>query len=276
MSRVAPTPGSKVLYFFCIALSSFLLYLDINYKSFESTKNLYKSFTISSSYLLKRLTIDPLNYIFEISKEKSKLIEENKKLKKELDNSFIANFIISRDSKFFADDKLIKTFLERNQINDTFYLAKTKSFDAQLYFCCAQHRLFLEILNKPDIDFIGGVVINSKGIVGQIINDRGIQETLLLTDADHVLPIVSGQYFCNAKGSGTPGKISCTYSSLIWPNKIIKGQNFYSSGLGGVYPRGILIGHVSKIENIDDTLVRLEINLVSGPIQENTFGVLEP
>jgi cell shape-determining protein MreC len=97
-----------------------------------------------------------------------------------------------------------------------------------------------------------------------------------LTDADHVIPIFSGQYFCNAKGSGMPGKISCTYSSLIWPNKIIKGQNFYSSGLGGVYPRGILIGHVSKIENIDDTLVRLEINLVSGPIQENTFGVLEP
>ena len=131
-------------------------------------------------------------------------------------------------------------------------------------------------MNKPDIDFIGGVVINSKGIVGQIINDKGFQETLLLTDAEHILPIVSGQYFCNAKGSGTPGKISCTYSSLIWPNKIIKGQNFYSSGLGGVYPRGILIGHVSKIENIDDTLVRLEINLVSSPIQENTFGVLEP
>ena len=118
--------------------------------------------------------------------------------------------------------------------------------------------------------------IQGKGIVGQVINDKGLQETLLLSDADHVLPIVSGQYFCNAKGSGTPGKISCTYSSLIWPNKIIKGQNFYSSGLGGVYPRGILIGHVSKIENIDDTLVRLEINLVSGPIQENTFGVLEP
>ena len=76
MSRVAPTSGSKALYFLCIALSSFLLYLDINYKSFERAKNLYKSFTISSSYLLKRVTIDPVNYIFEISKEKSKLIEE--------------------------------------------------------------------------------------------------------------------------------------------------------------------------------------------------------
>ena len=81
MSRVAPTSGSKALYFLCVALSSFLLYLDINYKSFERAKNLYKSFTISSSYLVKRITIDPFSYIYKISKEKTKLIEENKKLK---------------------------------------------------------------------------------------------------------------------------------------------------------------------------------------------------
>ena len=276
MSRVVPTRGTKTLSFLFICLSALLIYIDITYKSFEGIKNSYKSFTISSTYLLKAISIDPLYKTYKLFTDKSQLIKENKELKLELDKSYLSNYIMSADSKFFADDKLIKTFLERNQINDTFYLAKTKSFDAQLYFCCAQHRLFLEILNKPDIDFIGGVVINSKGIVGQIINDRGLQETLLLTDADHVIPIFSGRYFCNAKGSGMPGKISCTYSSLIWPNKIIKGQNFYSSGLGGVYPRGILIGHVSKIENIDDTLVRLEINLVSSPIQENTFGVLEP
>jgi rod shape-determining protein MreC len=275
MSRVVPTRGTKTLSFLFICLSALLIYIDVTYKSFEGIKNSYKSFAISSTYLLKAISIDPLYKTYKLFTNKSQLIRENKELKLELDKSHLSNFIMSADSKFFADDKLIKAFLERNAVNDTFYLAKTKSFDSQLYFCCTQHRLFLEILNKPDIDFIGGVVINSKGIVGQIINDKGFQETLLLTDAEHILPIVSGQYFCNAKGSGTPGKISCTYSSLIWPNKIIKGQSFYSSGLGGVYPRGILIGHVSKIENFDDTLVRLEINLIASPIQENTFGVLE-
>jgi rod shape-determining protein MreC len=276
MSRVVPTRGTKTSSFLFICLSALLIYIDITYKSFEGIKNSYKSIAISSTYLLKAISIDPFYKTYKLFTDKSQLIKENKELKLELDKSYLSNFIMSADSKFFADDKLIKTFLERNEVNNTFYLAKIKSFDSQLYFCCAQHRLFLEILNKPDIDFIGGVVINSKGIVGQIINDKGLQETLLLTDVEHVIPIFSGQYFCNAKGSGTPEKISCTYSSLIWPSKIIKGQSFYSSGLGGVYPRGILIGHVSKIENIDDTLIRLEINLVSSPIQENTFGVLEP
>jgi cell shape-determining protein MreC len=275
MSRVAPTAGSKVLYFICIALSSFLLYLDINYKSFERAKNLYKSFTISSSYLFKRVTIDPFYYIFEISKEKSKLIEENKKLKQELDNSFITNFIISRDSKFFADDADIKKFLDLNNINKPFHLAKMNSFDIEKYLCCSQHKMFIEILNNKDIDFIGSTVLNNQGIVGQIIYDKSIVEVLLLTDTSHVIPIISDNHFCNARGSGRPGVITCTYSKLIWPDPIKIGQEFFSSGMGGIYPSNILIGNVSKINTIDDTNINFDLDLVANPLQSIYVGVVE-
>ena len=40
MSRVAPNSASKALYFFCALLSFFLLYLDVNYKSFDRAKNI--------------------------------------------------------------------------------------------------------------------------------------------------------------------------------------------------------------------------------------------
>ena len=153
MSRVSTSPVSKSLYFFCIVLSLFLLYVDINYKSFERTKNLYKSFTISSAYLLKRVTLDPFIYIFEISKEKSGLIEENKKLRQELEKSYISNFIISRDSKFFIDDTAIENFLDLNNINKPFHHAKINSFDIEKYLCCSQHRVFIEIFNNHDINF---------------------------------------------------------------------------------------------------------------------------
>lgn len=275
MSRVAPTSGSKALYFLCIALSSFLLYLDINYKSFERAKNLYKSFTISSSYLLKRVTIDPVNYIFEISKEKSKLIEENKKLKQELDNSFITNFIISRDSKFFIDDTAIENFLDLNNINKPFHHAKINSFDIEKYLCCSQHRVFIEIFNNHDINFIGSTVINDQGIIGQIIYDKSIAEVLLLTDVDHVIPIISENHFCNARGSGKPGIITCSYSKLIWPNPIEIGQEFFSSGMGGVYPSNILIGNVSDINFIDNTNIEFDLNLVADPLQSIYLGVFK-
>lgn len=275
MSRVSTTSGSKALYFFCIVLSAFLLYVDINYKSFETAKNLYKSFTISSAYLLKRVTVDPFIYIFEISKEKSRLMEENKKLKLELEKSHISNFIISRDSKFFIDDLAIEKFLDLNNINKPFHLAKINSFDIEKYLCCSQHRVFIEIFNNQDIDFIGSTAINNQGIIGQIIYDKYIAEVLLLTDVNHVIPIISDNHFCNARGSGRPGIITCTYSKLIWPDPVEIGQEFFSSGMGGVYPSNILIGIVSNINVMDDTNIEFDLNLVADPLQSIYIAVLE-
>ena len=275
MSRVATSPVSKSLYFFCIVLSLFLLYVDINYKNFERKKNFYKSFTISSAYLLKRVTVDPFIYIFEISKEKSWLIEENKKLRQELEKSYISNFIISRDSKFFIDDTAIENFLDLNNINKPFHHAKINSFDIEKYLCCSQHRVFIEIFNNHDINFIGSTVINDQGIIGQIIYDKPIAEVLLLTDVGHVIPIISENHFCNARGSGKPGIITCSYSKLIWPNPIEIGQEFFSSGMGGVYPSNILIGHVSDINFIDNTNIEFDLNLVADPLQSIYLGVFE-
>tara|TARA_B100001093_G_scaffold424890_1_gene418205 strand:+ start:1002 stop:1835 length:834 start_codon:yes stop_codon:yes gene_type:complete len=275
MSRVSTSPVSKSLYFFCIVLSLFLLYVDINYKSFERTKNLYKSFTISSAYLLKKVTVDPFIYIFEISKEKSGLIEENKKLRQELEKSYISNFIISRDSKFFIDDTAIENFLDLNSINKPFHHAKINSFDIEKYLCCSQHRVFIEIFNNHDINFIGSTVINDQGIIGQIIYDKPIAEVLLLTDVGHVIPIISENHFCNARGSGKPGIITCSYSKLIWPNPIEIGQEFFSSGMGGVYPSNILIGNVSDINVIDNTNIEFDLNLVADPLQSIYLGVFE-
>ena len=275
MSRVAPTRGSKTLSFLFISLSALLLYLDTTYKSFESIKNIYKSFAISTSYILKKSTIDPISYIYELSIDKSYLLKENKELKLALDKSHLSNFIISKDSNFFANDKLIENFLTKNDISNMFYLSKIKSFDTQLYFCCSQHRVFIEIFNKPNMSLVGSAVINSSGILGQIIHDAGVQEVLLLTDKSHVLPVESENHFCNAKGNGDPGIIYCTYSTLLWPEEIKQGQSFFSSGMGGVYPRGLLIGHVGEIIKIDDSMIRFEIELISDPLQDNVLGVLE-
>ena len=148
MSRVAPTSGTKVLYFLLIIISGFLIYIDLKHKSFEGIKNFYQSFIISSSYIFKSVTVEPIKLLYQISKDKSELINENKKLKLELDNSHISNFIISRDSKFFADDDSINRFLDINNINEVFHLAKLEYFDTELYMCCSKHRAFIKTYKK--------------------------------------------------------------------------------------------------------------------------------
>ena len=98
---------------------------------------------------------------------------------------------------------------------------------------------------------------------------------LLLTDIDHVLPIVSGNHFCNARGSGKPEIIICKYNNKLWQEKVSIGQNFYSSGMGGIYPKGILIGKVKEIREVEENFTEFEINLISNPLASNVVGVLE-
>ena len=274
MSRVATTSGTKVLYFLLIIISGFLIYIDLKHKSFEGIKNFYQSFIISSSYIFKSATVEPIKLLYQISKDKSELINENKKLKLELDKSHISNFIISSDSKFFADDDSINRFLDINNINEVFHLAKLEYFDTELYMCCSKHRAFIKTY-KNNKNLIGSPVINDMGIIGHIIYGDSLSEVLLLTDIDHVMPIMSGNHFCNAKGSGKPGKISCLYNNKVWQEKVSIGQEFFSSGMGGIYPKGILIGNVSDIREVEENFIEFDINLVSSPIETNVVGVLE-
>ena len=274
MSRVAPTSGTKVLYFLLIIISGFLIYIDLKHKSFKGIKNFYQSFIISSSYIFKSATVEPIKLLYQISKDKSELINENKKLKLELDNSHILNFIISNDSKFFADDDSINRFLDINNINEVFHLAKLEYFDTELYMCCSKHRAFIKTY-KNNKNLIGSPVINDMGIIGHIIYGDSLSEVLLLTDIDHVMPIMSGNHFCNARGSGKPGKITCSYNNKVWQEKVSIGQEFYSSGMGGIYPKGILIGNVSDIREVEENFIEFDINLVSSPIVKNVVGVLE-
>ncbi|NCX11038.1 MAG: rod shape-determining protein MreC, partial [Proteobacteria bacterium] len=77
MSRVAPTSGSKLLYFLCICISGLFIYMDLNYKSFEGIKHTYKSFVVSSNYFLKLVTVDLVSDFHQMTKQKSQLIAEN-------------------------------------------------------------------------------------------------------------------------------------------------------------------------------------------------------
>lgn len=275
MARVAPNSGSKAIYLLCILAGAILLYLDIAYKSFDSIKNTYISTTISSTYLLKKITVDPFIYLYDLSSSKSHLVNENKNLQAALDKSYLENFIVSRGDKFFMDDDAITALMSKYEIDEVFHASKIKFFDTTKYFCCDTHIMYIEVISSSGIDFTGSAVINSEGIIGQVISDNGVKEVLLLTDTSHYIPLETEGYFCNAKGSGKPGIISCRYSSLIWTNPVSNGQKLYSSGLGGIYPRGILIGYVQEITNIDETDIKINISLITDPIKNSMLGIIE-
>ena len=276
MARAAPTPGQKLSFISFIILSSLILYIDITTNNFQGIKNGFKSFKISSSYFVKEISVEPLKSIFNLSKSKSQLIEENKYLRDALELSYLNNYLISKENIFFKDKEIIKKAHNQNNYKFEYDIAYLKSLDPNMYKCCDKHRMFIDIKQNSDNLYVESVVFNTEWLVGQIIGESKFYEVVLLTDISHILPIKlnSSEFFCNAKGSGRSEYIICTYNPLIWTKEIKENQTFYTSGLGGIYPKDIEVGYVSSIEVVDSTQTNIEIKLLANPLNGNMFGVL--
>ena len=89
MARISPTRGQKLTFILYILLGVGILYLDITSNNFQSVKNGFKSFKISSSYFLNQITVEQFKNLKERSKSKKFLLEENENLKDALDLSYL-------------------------------------------------------------------------------------------------------------------------------------------------------------------------------------------
>ena len=279
MARIAPTPGQKLSYFIFLCISVLILYLDITSNSLQSIKNSFKSLKISTFYITNELTIEPVRYVINLSKSKNDLIDENKDLKDALNTSYLNNYLISRENNFFKDEEIIKNAFEKNNYNFSYDIALLRSLDPNIYKCCDKHRMYIEILNSSQNSYKDNVVFNSYGILGLIVdqNKDKYHEVILLTDVSHSLPIKSdsNEFFCNAKGSGRLDIIVCSYNPLLWKEEISIKKEFYTSGLGGIYPKNIKVGFLKEIVIEEPTIVRLEIKLTTNPLEDNLLGVIK-
>lgn len=276
MARIAPTPGQKLSFLISFLIGALILYLDITTNSFQTIKNGFQSFKITTHYIAREFSIEPLKFLIQFSKNKNELISENKNLKEALDLSYLNNYLISNENIFYRDQEIIKKTYEDKKFSKSYNIAKLKSINPNMYKCCDRHRMFLEINEGNGHKFFESVVFNNQGIVGQIIDENKFYEVLLLTDIAHSLPIKSGidDFYCNAMGSGRADLIICKYNPLIWTEKIPINKVFYTSGLGGIYPKNIEVGYVDKINEIDANQIVLEIRLVANPLSSDLFGVL--
>ena len=279
MARIAPTPGQKISYFIFLCISLLILYLDITSNSLQVIKNSFKSLKISTFYITNELTIKPVRNVINLSKSKNDLIDENKDLKDALNISYLNNYLISRENYFFKDEEIIKNAIEKKNYNFSYDIALLRSLDPNIYKCCDKHRMHIEILNNSQNSYKDNVVFNSSGILGLIVdqNKNKYHEVLLLTDVSHSLPIKSNsnEFFCNAKGSGRLDIIVCSYNPLLWKEEISIKKEFYTSGLGGIYPKNIKIGFLKEIIIEESTIVRLEIKLTTNPLEDNLLGVIK-
>ena len=210
-----------------------------------------------------------------MTRSKIDLVNTNTSLSNELELSRIENFLILNKDELFKNQNGLISFIKSSSIKNSYELAKVSSFDTNLYKCCDSHRLFLFNNIKPFKN--GGTVINSQGILGQIASsNKRVSEVILLSDIDHSIPIKSNEFFCNASGTGRPKVIQCIYDKALWSESLEVGGSIYTSGLGGVFPEGILIGSIIDINTNNESEIILEIESKADPLIQNHVMVIYP
>lgn len=106
------------------------------------------------------------------------------------------------------------------------------------------------IINRGLADnvYVGQPLLDADGVVGQIRSvSRVTSEAMLITDADHAVHVTIGRNGLRtiAEGTGDTGALRLPY--VTNSDDIREGDELFTSGLGGVFPRGRPVGVVTQV-----------------------------
>jgi rod shape-determining protein MreC len=97
---------------------------------------------------------------------------------------------------------------------------------------------------------VGEALIDADGIIGQVTRDREVSaEALLITDADHALPVelLRNRLRTIAVGTGEVDRLSLPF--LPRNADIAEGDILVTSGLGGTFPAGYPVAVITHVRS---------------------------
>jgi rod shape-determining protein MreC len=108
-------------------------------------------------------------------------------------------------------------------------------------------------LNRGLVDgvYVGQALIDARGVVGQVVRVGPLtSEAVLITDADHAVPVSVNRNGVRTIAVGTGGGLRLPY--LTNNADVVEGDLLISSGLGGVFPAGYPVGRVLEVTRRPD------------------------
>ena len=234
-----PSPAVRLVFF--AVLSLLLLFVDARYRYLESTRSAL-SVLVSPIQQLATMPSILWQQTSSFFVTQHKLVDENKLLhqRHQLDAAQLSQFQALQQ--------------ENQQLRNLLALAQRSEFTAQLAeIVYAERDVFKRrvLINKGANGNvrIGQVVMDDIGIVGQITRVYPwLSAVTLITEKDHAVPV---QVLRNGLrtivfGAGDTSQLSLRYMPVS--SDIQTGDMLVTSGIDGIYPPGIPVARVKKIE----------------------------
>ena len=234
-----PSPAVRLVFF--VVLSLLLLFIDARYRYLESTRSVL-SVLISPIQRIATLPGMLWQQTGDYFAMQDRLVEDNQALHQQHE----------RDAAQLAQLRALEQ--ENLQLRNLLALAQRSEFTMQpAEIVYAERDIFKR---KVLIDkgananvLIGQVVMDDIGIIGQITRVYPwLSEVTLVTEKDHAVPV---QVLRNGLrtivfGAGDTSQLSLRYMPVS--SDIQNDDMLVTSGIDGVYPPGIPVARVVKIE----------------------------
>jgi rod shape-determining protein MreC len=119
-------------------------------------------------------------------------------------------------------------------------------------------------------------VINESGVLGQVTRVYPLAaEVTLLTDKDAAIPVLNTRSQLKSAAFGGPGGLELRFTATNADVQV--GDALATSGLDGVYPPGLPVARVAKVDRqADAKFARIELDLAANPEGVRHVLVLEP
>ncbi|SOD17852.1 rod shape-determining protein MreC [Nitrosomonas ureae] len=240
--RHGPSPLARLFIF--AMLSCLLIAEDTHFNYFPQLRQAIGVII----FPLQRIAYTPADIYDQVEKfiTSFNLLEENIKLRQ---------LYLERREQLLRLDALEaeNTHLRRllGAVQEIETTTKTKVVLAEIQYTPRDpfnHKITLNKGSYHDIE-LGQAVIDDKGIIGQItLLYPWSSEVTLLTDKDHAVPIqvVRNGLRSVISGTGKNNELELRYLSVN--TDIQQDDLLVTSGIGGVYPPGIPVATVRKIE----------------------------
>ena len=254
---------SRVIFasIFCL----FLMITDIRYESgsyIRSFSNdMLKPITFLTRFPLQ--IYENFNLFFSsrtnLEKKLQSLQKENLKLK--ATNQFM--------EKISIDNSKLNALWSSLTIDKERFLISKKSFLSSNEY---QPLLVLDI-NSKQIVKKDSAVVSEQGLAGRVSSiGFSSAEVLLVQDIRSSIPVISSDSSLHAtlegKGLGRNGKLKFISKTAEFST----GERVYTSGLGEIFPDGILVGEVVSVTDpVDSEFLEVEIFFYSDPINQDYF-----
>ena len=208
----------------------------------------------SSNFLSSRSSLN--TKLKDLEKENFKLRSSNQLMK-----------------KLSVDFERLNSLWSSSVLNEDRFIISRKNLLSSNEF---QPLLVLDIGRGHDIK-VNDVVISELGLVGRVSN-RGLTtaEVLLIHDIRSSIPIVSESSSLHAtlRGAGLERKGQLKYVKKT--AKFSVGEKVYTSGLGEIFPSGILVGEIYSINDpADSEFLEIEISFSQTPLNRDYFLIYQ-